>query len=838
MQTRPILLHSFRTRNNIRPRPSPKIPSQRIPPVCFRQNDVVGSVETDEKGKNSGAEQEQANIPSGTSGRRDLPFSLIVNQREARLALCLAAIDPINLGGVLLAGELDAYMFFKFNNDVSDSSSFPTPTIYLNRFPSTTPTGGRGTGKSVLARSLHALLPNLLTPEGPPRRPPFVAVPLGVTEDRLLGAVDLEESVRRGLPVVQTGLLAASDGGLLVQDDLPLQEPKIASLVLEAVGTGVARVEREGVSAESPCRPLFVATCNPGEDDLTPGTIDRFAFIVALTPLTAAERQTAADINERFLDFRPSRPLDAGAETAELVAYAEQQDAALAVRIAAGRQRIAHVRLTPAQARYLVEQAVGAGCVGHRAECFAARAAQAHAAFSGRTAVAAADLEAAVALCIVPRALRAVVVRGPPPPPKAPAPPEPSPATPDKEPDKEQEEEEEKEGDQTQEEEKEEETSRDELPPIPQFLFQAEDVSGEDLGKDVLAAMRLAGRSTGAARSGRSKRSLIYGFERGRFIKPVLPRGRPVKLAVDATLRAAAPHQRFRHLHPPHGHALQTQRDGRPPRRVILTMDDVRVKYLARRAGVLFVFVVDASGSMALNRMAAAKGAAMELLMDSYKRRDQVALISCHGRRAELLLPPGRAVEQGRRKLEVLSTGGGTPLAHALAMAIRVSVGSLKKGDVTRAVIVLLTDGRATVPLSVSTAVRAEGPPPSASDSSGTTPSPGESEGVRPGVILVSEAERARIEPELMELARAARHAHVDMLVVDSTSRALAAAFSSAGGPAGNLGPGSITKRRGSGLAEELARMAGGKYVLLPGNRLSAAALRETTVGLASQRTV
>ena len=197
-------------------------------------------------------------------------------------------------------------------------------------------------------------------------------------------------------------------------------------------------------------------------------------------------------------------------------------------------------------------------------------------------------------------------------------------------------------------------------------------------------------------RKGRSgKRSKIFSLLRGRFVKAIPPRGGRYRLAVGATLRAAAPHQKYRRKY-----AIGTKKEGRP---VLVDKDDFRIKKMSRKAGTLVAFVVDSSGSMALNRMNAAKGASVELLAEAYKSRDQISLISFHGDQAEVLVPPTKSMALTKNRLEAMPCGGGSPLAHALMLAAQVGLNTMKvKQAVGRVVVVCITDGRANIPLELS----------------------------------------------------------------------------------------------------------------------------------------
>lgn len=606
-----------------------------------------------------------------------------------KLALLLNAIDPL-IGGVLIMGH-------------------------------------RGTGKSTAVRALADLLPPLTKvrdclygcdpldepnqcdecrtksgSDGTLRRGrapvPVVDLPLGATEDRVCGTIDIERALKDGARAFQPGLLARANRGFLYIDEVNLLEDHLIDLLLDAAVTGRNVVEREGISIEHPARFVLIGSGNPEEGELRPQLIDRFGL--------HAEVLTVTDLDERMRIVELREAFERSAAQFDSEFAAEQET--LRRRIVRARKHLVEVKLSRRLLRHIADLCQSLKVEGHRGEVTIARASRALAAFERRKQVSDDDVRR-----VAKMALRHRLRRDP--------------------------------LDHTsgggridQQLDKQFPSSGDGDVPAklkseldgpaspadklrvkqPQNNGRNAAPIGDDDGETVSTPPTVDGSlsddpydSTSASRNSkpgrphssspsRGARRTSESTRRGRYSRASAVKTPGARIALDATLRAAIV-KGMGHWAVGGLRSTDSSRTNiRAGQRNSISPTALRYKRFQRKSGTLFIFAIDTSGSMALNRIAEAKGALVEVLRQSYVRRDRVALVSFRRQGAELLMQPSGSMTRARRLLDELMIGGATPLAAGISSALSIARQAANEGW-EKIVILLFTDGRANVPLSL-----------------------------------------------------------------------------------------------------------------------------------------
>jgi len=536
------------------------------------------------------------------------PFSALVGQDRLRLALVLCAVRP-DIGGVLIRGE-------------------------------------KGTAKSTAVRGLTQILA-LVDPDAR-----LVELPIGATEDRVVGSIDLQKVLRDGEHAFSPGLLARAHGGVLYVDEVNLLHDHLVDVLLDAAAMGRVHIERDGVSHSHDARFMLVGTMNPEEGELRPQLLDRFGLTVDV--------YASRDVDVRVEVIR--RRMAYEADPAAFAAGYADDDAELARQIATARAAVPSVVLPDSELRRIAALCAAFDVDGMRADLVVARTAVAHAAWRGAPAVGEEDIRVAAELALPHRRRRdpfddpgldeqqldeAMRQAG------AQADPEPDPDTDpsggggvtDG-------------GSESSAPQGSSSQTRPSAPPSATFRTRALVVPG--IGEGAPGKRSRARNRTGTPISATDDPTVGHGMH------------------VFGTLLAAAE---------------SSSRAGR----LTVAPDDVRHAIREGREGNLVIFVVDASGSMAArDRMSAVTGATLSLLRDAYQRRDKVAVITFRGADARVLLPPTSSVHVASRRLARFDTGGKTPLAQGLLAARDVVLREKARDRARRPLVVVLTDGRAT----------------------------------------------------------------------------------------------------------------------------------------------
>ncbi|HJQ33536.1 MAG TPA: magnesium chelatase ATPase subunit I [Pyrinomonadaceae bacterium] len=669
------------------------------------------------------------------AARPVFPFTAVVGQEEMKLALLLNVVSP-TVGGVLVRGH-------------------------------------RGTGKTTAVRALADLLPPLSSIRGcqyncdptddaewcdeceakyaagsvikRERRPvPVVELPLGATEDRVCGTIDLGRALKEGVKSFEPGLLARANRGFLYIDEVNLLEDHLVDVLLDVAATGRNRVEREGVSAEHPAHFVLVGSANPEEGELRPQLLDRFGLCV--------EVETVRDLDSRIRIVENREAFDR--DPAAFNSSRQSEQLRLRRRVLRAAEKYPAVKVPRRVLRQIAELCLRLGVDGHRGELTVTRAARALAALEGRNVVTNEDARRVAPLALRHRLRRdplehggggarvertAEEIFGS--------------ADADSNP-----------ADEGSARPSSDTSRRSDMPQRPDASQRSNAADGtqrsddrirtnnprtDNAGKgtdargselvmpvaegglrqDALTreqdASKLVKRADSSTRRRAGTRSSAR-VSRGRYSGASASKRDSSSLALDATLRAAAWMSAA-------GAATNPQQAFR------VAPEALRFKRFRGREGALFIFLVDTSGSMAANRIAQAKGALAQLLRRSYVNRDRVALVTFRASGAELLLAPSASPARARALLDALPVGGATPLAAGLLRTLEVARRAAAHGA-RQLRLVVFTDGRANVPL----AGKAQ-----------TDGAALRSNGVSPDADKVSPADKAALKEQIRDEVRA-----------------------------------------------------------------------------------
>ena len=583
------------------------------------------------------------------------PFAAIVGQEKMKKALLLNAVNP-QVGGVLIRGE-------------------------------------KGTGKSTAVRALAGLLPDIEVVRGCPfscdprdlsgmcpecrdkvlalqqakkkrllprekRRIRVVDLPLGSTEDRVLGSLDIETAIREGRRSLEPGILADVNRGILYVDEINLLDDHVVDILLDSATSGMNVVEREGISFAHPARFILVGTMNPEEGELRPQLADRISLHVPTEALQDVDQRVQITLLRNRFEKNPEA----------FIEECEADSARLRSRIRQARRRLPRVALSERIRMIICKMCKDLDVEGHRPDIMLAKTAATLAAWYGKKEVGDPEIREAAEF-ILPFRVRK------------------NPFGPD--------------------DPKENlfddiiDRISDELdrePPAPddqdrpdmEDTDQAEEVEGRlhTVGTPVEVPGDINRRKrdrTVRSGSGKRMKTLSTG-KKGRYLKHRTPGEDTADIAFDATVRASAVHQKRRKKNAQNSHAL------------IIKKEDLREKVRQSKVSTLIVLTVDASGSMGvMNRMEAAKGTVFSLLMDAYQHRDRVSMVAFRGKDGYVLLPPTSGVELARKLLVNLPTGGKTPLAAGVMKALSVIKNEKRKDPAVVPMLVLLSDGRSNI---------------------------------------------------------------------------------------------------------------------------------------------
>ena len=595
------------------------------------------------------------------------PFTAIVGQTAMKRALLLNTVNP-RIGGVLIRGK-------------------------------------KGTAKSTAVRSLAGLLPEVTVLRGCPYscspearqglcqwcesgsndNPPvshqvrIVDLPVGASEDRLVGSLDIEQAIKTGTRSFEPGLIAAAHRGILYIDEVNLLNDHLVDVLLDASAMGRNYVEREGISVSHAAEFILVGTMNPEEGDLRPQLLDRFGLAVEVDGIMPAEERREVVRRRMAFESDPFVFMNGWQEEEEKERERLIQSRALLDQVTVSDDILGLI--TDICAEYQVD--------GLRGDIVMYKTASTIAAYDGRTEVDVEDVREAAQMALLHRQRRQPFQQ-------------PHLVTEqlDNKLDEFQNQSRSREPEDSSQSPSRDRNDDDSDPPdlgeeekqeSPETGTGPQDQWFETGDPYAIQSILLPPPDRRERPSSGRRATTVSGSSVGRYVRAQVPQGTVSDLAFDATLRAAAPLQQRRRQ------SLTGDEGGGP---LVVEPWDVREKVRETTTGSLILFVVDASGSMgAQRRMVAVKGAVLSLLLDAYQRRDKVALVSFRGTGADLLLPPTNSVDLAQLYLQDLPTGGRTPLSRGLYLALETLETERLKDRNVLPLVVLLSDGRANVAL-------------------------------------------------------------------------------------------------------------------------------------------
>ena len=603
-------------------------------------------------------------MPDQTEPR--FPFTAIVGQTTMKRALILNAVNT-RIGGVLIRGK-------------------------------------KGTAKSTAVRSLAALLPEVTVLRGCPyscppenrqglcqwcqpqgedapaviRQVRIVDLPVGATEDRLVGSLDIEQAIKTGNRSFEPGLIASTHRGILYVDEVNLLNDHLVDVLLDAAAMGRNYVEREGISVSHAAEFILVGTMNPEEGDLRPQLLDRFGLAVEVdSAFTAEERQ---EVVRRRIAYE--------ADPFSFMADWQHSEAAERERILRSQKLLAGVTVPDDILELITGICHEYQVDGLRADIVMYKTASTISAYEGRDEVIAEDVREAAEMALLHRQRRQPFQQ-------------PHLVTEQldsmiEEHQNRPQNREPQDQDSSQSEEQDDgdpdSPEQEEQPPVPPEDSGPQDQYFEVGNPFSVRSLQVKPPDHRARPTGGRRARTVSGSPSGRYIGADVPQEKATDLALDATLRAAAPHQLQRRAN------LSEVPETEAAPAFLIEPWDVRDKVRETKTGSLILFVVDASGSMgAQRRMVAVKGAILSLLLDAYQRRDRVGLIAFRATSAQVVLPPTPSVDLAHSLLSEMPTGGRTPLSRGLLLAMEVIEAERQKDRNVLPLLVVLTDGRANV---------------------------------------------------------------------------------------------------------------------------------------------